>query len=205
MPGFNKNIFICRSSHFIKCFKNTSLKVLVYPESSLLENLYPEHKLLRRVAQANLSVDDRLPSTSKKRVECVLKAPWKRLEHVLTWKRLENVLKTSLQSVLKAFWRRLENVLARCLWICLEEVFKTFLQDALKTSGRRMTKANIFVLIKTSSKDVWPSRIYLSLSRRLEDVFWRGRRKTSSRRLHQDKRLLDYHLDMHLKKQLKTY
>ena len=168
----------------------------MYPESSLLENLYPEHKPLRRVAQANLSVDDRLPSTSKKCVECVLKAPWK---------RLENVLKTSLQSVLKAFWRRLQNVLARCLWICIEEVLKTFLQDALKTSGRRMTKANIFVLIKTSSKDVWPSRIYLSLSRRLEDVFWRGRRKTSSRRLHQDKRLLDYHLDMHLKKQLKTY
>ena len=79
-------------------------------------------------------------------------------------------MKTSLQDVLKTFWRRVENV--------------------LKTSWRQMTKTNILVLIKTSSKDVWLRRIYSSWSRRLEDVFWRRRRVTSPRRLHQDECLL---------------
>ena len=87
---------------------------------------------------------------------------------------LENVLKTSLQDVLKMFlqdflktsWRRFEDVWTRRIYWSwsrrLEDVF-----------WRRMTKANIFVLIKIS----W---------RCLQDVFWRRRRKTSSRRLHQD-------------------
>ena len=47
---------------------------------------------------------------------------------------------------------------------CLEDIFARRLEDVLKT------KTNIFVLIKTS----W---------RRLKDVFWRRKRKTSSRRL----------------------
>ena len=90
--------------------------------------------------------------------------------------RLRNdFLKMFLQDVLKTFWK---DVLARRL----EDVLKTFLQDVLKvswrhlenvlkTSWRRMTKTNILVLTKTS----W---------RRLQDVFWRRRRKTSSRPLH---------------------
>ena len=44
----------------------------------------------------------------------------------------------------------------------------SFLQDVLKTSGKGL-------------EDVWPRRIYSW--RRFEDVFWRRRRLTSSRRL----------------------
>ena len=75
---------------------------------------------------------------------------------------LENVLKISLQEVLKTSWRHMA---------------KTNIMVLTKTSWRRKAKANIFVLIKTS----W---------RRFEDVFWRRRWKTSSRRLHQDECLL---------------
>ena len=98
---------------------------------------------------------------------------------------LEIVLKISLQGVLKMSWRRLDDVL-KTPWRRIEDVLKTFwrcLDDVLKTYGqdeyivldqdvfwRGKAKANIFVLIKTS----W---------RRLEDVFWRWRRKTSSKRL----------------------
>ena len=32
IPGFNKNFFICRSTHFIKCFRKTVLKVSIYPK-----------------------------------------------------------------------------------------------------------------------------------------------------------------------------
>ena len=108
--------------------------------------------------------------------------------------RLENVLKISLQDVFARylediFARRLDDVLANFVmmpWRRLEDVFKTCLrrlEDVLKTYGqdeyigldqdvfwRHMTKANLFVLIKTSWK-------------RLEDVFWRRRRQASSRRL----------------------
>ena len=109
--------------------------------------------------------------------------------------RLENVLKISLQDVLKTFWRHLQSVL-KTSWRCFEDVFARRMEDVLKTSWGRigktswrrlenflktswrcMAKANIFVLIKTS----W---------RRLQDVFWRRRRKMSSRRLHQDELLL---------------
>ena len=83
----------------------------------------------------------------------VFKTSWRRLGKT-SWRRLENVLKTS--------WRRLEDVWPRGIYWSwsrrLEDVF-----------WRRMTKANIFVLIKMS----W---------RRLEDVFWRRRWKTSSSR-----------------------
>ena len=102
--------------------------------------------------------------------------------------RLEQVWKSSLQYVLKTSSKRLEDVLKTFL----RDVLKTFwrrLEDALKTSWRRLetygldgcigldedvlwrciTKANIFVLIKMS---------------------WRLRRKTFSRRLHQDECLL---------------
>ena len=126
--------------------------------------------------------------------------------------RLENVLKISLQDVLKMSWRRLQNVLttsSRCLEDVfagrLEEVFKKILktcwQVVLKTSWRRLENVlktygqDEYIgldqgFLKTSSEDVWLRRIYPSWSRRLEDVFWRRRRKTSSRRLHQDKYLL---------------
>ena len=128
----------------------------------------------------------RLESVLKTSLQDVLKMSWRRLEKVLkmSWRRLENILK-HLGDVLKMSWRHLEN-----LW---------------KMSWRRMTKTNILVLIKTSSEDVWVRRIYSSWSRRLENIFWRRRRKTSSRRLHQDECLMGnmscsiYHYDLHTK------
>ena len=72
IPDFNKNIFICGNSHFIKYFKKL-LKVSVYSKSSLFESLYLEHKFLGRVTYANLSIDNRLCSKSQKRGEYVLK------------------------------------------------------------------------------------------------------------------------------------
>ena len=81
--------------------------------------------------------------------------------------RLENVLKTSLQDVLKMSWRRLEDFLETS-WRRLENVLKTpwrRLEDVLKTSWRCL-------------EEVWPRQIYWFWSRRLEDVFWRRRRKS---------------------------
>ena len=75
-------------------------------------------------------------------------------------RRLEDVLKAFLQSVLKTPWRSLEKV--------------------LKTAWRRMTKTSIFVLIRTSLRPLmkmYDHGEYICL----EDVFWRRRRKTSSR------------------------
>ena len=87
--------------------------------------------------------------------------PWKRLEDILV-RRVEDILKTSWRPFCKASWKRLEDVLktyGQDEYIRLEDVFWS-----------RKSKANIFVLIKTS----W---------RRLEEVLWRWRRKTSLRRL----------------------
>ena len=82
---------------------------------------------------------------------------------------------------MKTSWR----YLCRASWRRLE--------NFLKTSWRRL-------------KDIWPRQIYWSWPRRLEDVFWRRRRKTSSRRLHQDKCLLGYYLeaDSHIRKKVKV-
>ena len=89
IPDFNKSIFICRSNHFVKCFKKAALKVLIYPRSSLLENLYSDHKLLRHEAYANHSIDDRLSSTSRKRVWYILKMSWKRVnKNILIWSHI---------------------------------------------------------------------------------------------------------------------
>ena len=92
-----------------------------------------------------------------RRLEDVLKTPW-RLLGKTPWRCLEDVFKTS--------WRCLEDVFARCL----KDVLKAVLQDAF---WRRMTKANMFVLIKTCSED--------------ED---KRVSKTSSRCLHQDECLV---------------
>ena len=72
---------------------------------------------------------------------------------------------------------RLQNVL-KMSSRCLEEVLKTYGQDKYIDLDQDV--------LKKSSEDVWLIRIYSSSSRRLEDVFWRRRRKTPSRRLHQD-------------------
>ena len=94
-------------------------------------------------------------------------------EQINSMIRLEKVLKTSFQEVSKMSWRRLSKT--SC--ICLEDVFMMSWRRFCKTSWRRL-------------EDVWPRWIYWSWSRRLEDIFWRRRRKTSSRCLHQDECLL---------------
>ena len=100
----------------------------------------------------------------------------RRLEHVFktSWRRLEDVLKTFLQDVLKPYWRRL----CKTPWRSLENVLKTSWKCLEDVLARRLEN-----VLKTSSEDVWLRRIYWSWPRRLEDVFWRRRRKTSSWRL----------------------
>ena len=106
-----------------------------------------------------------------------------------SWRRFEDVLARRLEDVLKTSWKRLEDVLARRLedvlktsWKRLEDVLKTYSQDEYIGLDQDV--------LKTSSEDVWLRRIYSSWSRRLEDGFWRQRRKTSSRCLHQDECLV---------------
>ena len=82
------------------------------------------------------------------------KTSWRCLEDVFktSWSRLEDVLKTFLQDDLKTSWKRVEDVLARRL----EDVWKTCGQGEYigldqDVFWRRNGKANIFLLIKTSS------------------------------------------------------
>ena len=107
---------------------------------------------------------------SSRRLEDVLMTPWRHLAKT-SWRCLEDVFKTSskrLEEVLKMSWKRFCNTSWRCL------------KNVLKTSWRRMAKTNILVSTKTSWKDVWLRQISSTWSRRLEHVFWRRRRKTSS-------------------------
>ena len=108
----------------------------------------------------------RLENVSKISLQGVLKISWRRFEDDfrMYWRLLEDVLKTSWQGVLKISWRRLEDIF---------ETSWRRLEDVLKTSWRRL-------------EDAWLRQIYYSWPKRLEDVFLRQRRKTSSRRLHQD-------------------
>ena len=131
---------------------------------------------------------------------------WKRLEDIFArrlqdvlktflqdflitfWRCLEDILPRRLEGVLKMSWRRFQNVL-KTSWRCLENIFPRRLEDVLKTYDqdeyigldqdilwRHMTKANIFVLIKTS----WRTSSEAEDERRLPDIF---------KRLHQDKYL----------------
>ena len=105
------------------------------------------------------------------------------------WRRLENVSKTScrcFESVLKSSWKHLEDAFARRL----EDVLKTSWQDVLKTYDqdeyigledvfwRRMTKANLFALMKTSYSVLKTSSEDKD-ERRLQDVL----KMSSSRRM----------------------
>ena len=134
---------------------------------------------------------------------------WKRLEDIFArrlqdvlktflqdflitfWRRLEDILPRRLEGVLKMSWGRFQNVL-KTSWKCLENIFPRRLEDVLKTYDqdeyigldqdifwRHMTKANIFVLIKTS----WRRLLKPNTKDVLKDVFWSRRRKTSSRHL----------------------
>ena len=104
--------------------------------------------------------------TSWRCLEDIFKTSWRRFEDVFkkSWRRLKDVLKMIVQDVLKTSWKRLEDVLARCLedvlkmsWKRLEDILKTYGQDEYigldqDVFWRRKAKANIFVLIKTSSR-----------------------------------------------------
>ena len=114
-----------------------------------------------------------------------------RLENVLRTS-LQEVLKTSWQDVLKMSWRLFLRDLLKTSWKRLEDVMARLLEDVLKKSWRRledawprriywswsrpledlfwrrMTKANIFVLIKTSWRHFLKT---INVSRRLQDVF----------------------------------
>ena len=105
------------------------------------------------------------------------KTSWRCLEDLF-----QNVLKTFWQDVLKMSWGRFEDVLKmswRCFcktsWRRLENVLKTYDQDEYIGLDQD--------ILKTSSETVRLRQTYWSWSRRLEDVFWRRRQKTSSRRL----------------------
>ena len=153
-----------------------------------------------------------------KTLEDVFKTSWRCLEEVLKmyWRRLEDVLKTSwrclenlwprriywswpkrLEDVLITSWRRMAKtnilVLTRTSWRRLEDVLKTswrHLEDVLKTYGQDKYIGPDQDVLKTSSEDERLRPTYSSWSRRLKEVFWRRRRKASSRRLHQDECLL---------------
>ena len=105
-----------------------------------------------------------------RRLQDVLKTSWRCLEDVFA-KRLEDVLKTSWRCLGKTSWKRLEDVWPRRIYWSwprrLEDVF-----------WRRKAKANIFALIKTSSRRP-------PLKTKTKDVS-----KTSPRRLHQNDWLL---------------
>ena len=89
----------------------------------------------------------------------------------------EDVLNTFLQDVFKTFWRRLKDVFARRLENVLKTSWKR-LEDVLKTYGK-----DKYIDLDQTSKDVWLWRIYLSWSRRLEDVLKASSEDEDERRL----------------------
>ena len=102
-----------------------------------------------------------LCKTSWRLLEDVFKTSWRSLEDVLKT-FLQYVLRTYWQDVLKMSWRRFCKTswrrLGKASWRGLENVLKTYGQDEnigldQDVFWRRMSKANIFVLIKTSSED----------------------------------------------------
>ena len=69
----------------MKCFKKIVLKVSVYPKSSILENLYSDHKFLRSVTYG-IFLYNRIWNTSQERIEYVLKTYWRNVnKNNLTW------------------------------------------------------------------------------------------------------------------------
>ena len=121
-------------------------------------------QILHLRKQSNLMI--RLGNVLKTSFQDVLKMSWRRLQKDLkiSWRcledvsarRLEEVLQTSWQDILKTSWKRLDDFL------------KTYGKDEYvgldkDVFWKRMTKANIFVLIKTSWRRV--------LNRNTKDVF----------------------------------
>ena len=106
---------------------------------------------------------------SQKRFEYISTSFWKRVnKNSLTW---WYVLETSWRDLCKTSWNvlnKLENVFTRCV----EDVLKTSCRRMAKAIiwswsrhledvfWRRMSEANIFVLIKTSSEDEEERRLH---------------------------------------------
>ena len=91
---------------------------------------------------------------SWRRLQNVLKTSWRCLEDVFA-RRLEDVLKTSWRHLGKTSWRRLEDVL-KTSWRRLEDIWPrriywSWPRRLKDVFWRRKAKANIFVLMKTSS------------------------------------------------------
>ena len=128
---------------------------------------------------------------------------------ILSWdkkKRKKRLVNTSsrdkilkLACFFKIFYVCIKMCFLKLKFAGLEDVLKMFstrlqrnnfsssriLKTSRKTTWRRLGRRKI-VTLKTywrRLEEVWPRRIYCSWPRRLEDVFWRQRRKTSSRRL----------------------
>ena len=161
---FNKSILICKSRHFVKCSKKQPFWKFPYIEtSSLVENLYHDHKFLRTCGQGkSFCKHSSLKYVLK--TCCVKKTNFSRVI------RLENVLKAPwkhIDDVLKMFWRRV-NKLVYLQWYVLKTSSR-LVQDVfilIKMSSRRLedvfwryiAKENLFILsktsLKTSTKDI---------------------------------------------------
>ena len=85
----------------------------------------------------------------------------------MSWRRLEDVFKTFLQDVLKTSWRDSKDVL-KTSWKRMRTSILVLIQDVF---WRRVSKANIFFLMKTSWRCL--------LKTKTKDVF----RMSSSRRM----------------------
>ena len=113
-----------------------------------------------------------------------MKKSWSFLEDVFA-RRLEVVWTRRLEDVLITSRRCLQNVLRRS-WRYFEGILKMswrHLEDVWPTWIYWSWLRRLEDVLKTYFEDVWLRWIYLSWSRRLEDVFYRRRRKTSSTRL----------------------
>ena len=117
-------------------------------------------------------------------LEDFFKTSWRHLEDVLntffntSWRRFEEALKLSWQDILKTSRRR----------FCKTSQWR--LENFLKMCWRGIAKTNILVLTKTPWRRLLKTKTKGEHIRLDQDVFWRQRRKRSSRRLHQDECLL---------------
>lgn len=160
IPEFN-NSRICRIGYYIKCSKETFLKVSVYRNSLLLENLFPDHGFFKKCGQV-------ISFCRYSSSQCLLKTCWRGV--ILEW----HVLKMSwslLADVLKKSWRRFEGVLRTSWrWTCkwFQDVLKMFWRQPFKTSRR--PHENVFERFLRRFGDALLRQICFSWSIRLENI-----------------------------------
>ena len=115
-------------------------------------------------------------------LENVMKMSWRYLCNT-SWRRFEEFFNITWQEVLKMSWIRLQNVL-RCLEDAFASVLKTYWRRHEDVWPRQIYwSRRLENVLNTSSEGVSLRWIYSSWSSRLEDIFWRRRRKTFSRLL----------------------